>query len=106
MENNPVRLLVWGDFSLRYSISGKLPPQIVSMLTGHPLYFDLFSVSLKVKLQGGEIETLLTNLDEKQLKYKDAADLYFKVLVTQAGAKFAGRRVRGFIQRFLKGRCP
>lgn len=33
---------------------------------------------LKVKLQGGEIETLLTNLDEKQLKYKDAADLYFK----------------------------
>ncbi|MBQ9411634.1 MAG: LysR family substrate-binding domain-containing protein, partial [Oscillospiraceae bacterium] len=29
--------------------------------------------------------------------------VYFKVFVTQAGAKFAARRARGFIQRFLKG---
>ncbi|MBQ9413351.1 MAG: hypothetical protein IJU29_09700 [Oscillospiraceae bacterium] len=29
-------------------------------------------------------------------------DVYFKVFVTQAGAKFAAKRARGFIQRFLK----
>lgn len=33
---------------------------------------------IKVKLQSDEVETLLTNLDEKQLPYKDVADLYFK----------------------------
>ncbi|MBQ9412695.1 MAG: hypothetical protein IJU29_06335, partial [Oscillospiraceae bacterium] len=28
--------------------------------------------------------------------------VYFKVFVTQAGAKFAAKRARGFIQRFLR----
>ncbi|MBQ9413234.1 MAG: hypothetical protein IJU29_09100 [Oscillospiraceae bacterium] len=28
--------------------------------------------------------------------------VYFKVFVTQTGAKFAAKRARGFIQRFLK----
>lgn len=38
-----------------------------------------FSVRvLKVSLPSGEIETLLTNLDEKQLPLSQAADLYFK----------------------------
>ena len=30
--------------------------------------------------------------------------VYFKVFVTQADAKFAAKRARGFIQRFLKER--
>ena len=38
-----------------------------------------FSVRvLKVSLPSGETETLLTNLDEKQLPFSQAADLYFK----------------------------
>jgi len=33
---------------------------------------------IKITLNSGEIETLITNLDEKELPYEKAADLYFK----------------------------
>lgn len=60
-------------FSLDFDIATS--DEIVSFVWENRTYFVRI---VKIILDSGEIETLITNLDENELPYKKAAELYFK----------------------------